>query len=132
MKIPTHGDKALMSKRHAEYINLFNANCDLPHPKPHHVLVEELKRWEKINFDASSSSSKHNLFSSSKHNNSNNASKISGSGQSSDNDHDLVAIEQEHKNYLQSHKNDFDYLINQIKQKKNKNISAENSEMTGN
>jgi len=132
LNIPSHGDKALLSKRHAEFINLYNANCDLPHPKPHHLLVEELKRWEKINFDTSSPSSKHNLFSSSRHNGSSNGVKISGSNQNSDNDHDLVDIEQEHKNYLQSHKNDFDYLINQIKQKKNKNKSKDNSETNDN
>lgn len=94
--------------------------------------MEELKRWEKINFDTSSPSSKHNLFSTSRHNNSSNGVKISGSSQNSDNDHDLVDIEQEHKNYLQSHKDDFDYLINQIKQKKNKNKSKDNSETNGN
>jgi len=125
LKIPSNGDKSLMSKRHAEYINLYNANCDLEHPKSHQKLVEELKRWEKINFENTSPFAKHNLypklFSSSKNDNHNNSNlSHSGSSQNSENDNDLAEYEQERKKYLENHKNDFDYLINQIKKRKNK------------
>ncbi|ORX61126.1 hypothetical protein BCR36DRAFT_315413 [Piromyces finnis] len=130
LKIPSHGDKILMQKRHAEYVNIFNANCDLDHPKSHQRLVEELKRWEKINFETSSPFSKHNSFPksffSSRHNNGHNIS--ANSSGSSQNDIDLEEINKEHQSYLQSHKSDFDYLIKQIKKREKKKDSSEDKE----
>ncbi|OUM59667.1 hypothetical protein PIROE2DRAFT_14719 [Piromyces sp. E2] len=137
LKIPSHGDKTLMQKRHAEYVNLFNANCDLEHPKSHQRLVEELKRWEKINFETSSPFSKHNpypkLFFSSKHGgshnngNNNNHGSLNLSG-TSQNDTDLEEIDKERQQYLQSHKTDFYYLINQIKKRGNKKDKSDNTD----
>ncbi|OCT45391.1 Postreplication repair E3 ubiquitin-protein ligase rad18 [Cladophialophora carrionii] len=44
--IPNHGSKDLMRRRHTEWVNLWNANCDstTPDSKPH--LLRELKVWE--------------------------------------------------------------------------------------
>jgi len=127
-----------MQKRHAEFVNLFNANCDLEHPKSHQRLVEELKRWEKINFEITSPFSKHNpypkLFFSSKHNNHNNHNTHHGSinlSGSSQNDADLEELDKERQQYLQSHKSDFDYLISQIKKRGGKKGSSENTDAMG-
>ncbi|KAG0344448.1 E3 ubiquitin-protein ligase rad18 [Podila humilis] len=45
--IPSHGDKQLMQKRHAEYLTLYNANCDSTRPKPNSQLLKSLDSWEQ-------------------------------------------------------------------------------------
>ncbi|ORX99446.1 hypothetical protein K493DRAFT_335740 [Basidiobolus meristosporus CBS 931.73] len=46
--IPSHGDKAAMQRRHTEYLNLYNANCDSTNLKSTATLLKELRNWEKI------------------------------------------------------------------------------------
>ncbi|KAG9300613.1 hypothetical protein G9A89_005213 [Geosiphon pyriformis] len=46
--LPEHGDKAIMSKRHGEFINRYNANVDATNPKSTHELISDLKNWEKV------------------------------------------------------------------------------------
>lgn len=45
--IPDWGSRALLQRRHTEWMNLWNANCDSRNPKPKRELLNELKIWEK-------------------------------------------------------------------------------------
>src|SRR5436190_20525569 len=45
--IPEWGGKPLLQKRHTEWVNLWNANCDSREPKPKRKLLEELDIWER-------------------------------------------------------------------------------------
>lgn len=45
--IPDWGQKQLLQRRHTEWMNLWNANCDSKHPKPKRVLLQELDIWER-------------------------------------------------------------------------------------
>jgi E3 ubiquitin-protein ligase RAD18 len=44
--IPNHGSKDLMRRRHTEWVNLWNANCDSTQPVSKRDLLRELKVWE--------------------------------------------------------------------------------------
>lgn len=44
--IPTEGSKDLMKRRHTEWVNLWNANCDSQNPKSRMQLLRELRIWE--------------------------------------------------------------------------------------
>ena len=44
--IPNHGSKDLMRRRHTEWVNLWNANCDSSQPVTKANLLRELKVWE--------------------------------------------------------------------------------------
>ncbi|KAF9431647.1 E3 ubiquitin-protein ligase rad18 [Entomortierella beljakovae] len=43
----THGDKQLMQKRHAEYVTIFNANCDATRPQTNAQLMKSMEIWER-------------------------------------------------------------------------------------
>jgi E3 ubiquitin-protein ligase RAD18 len=45
--IPNWGPKQLMIKRHTEWVNLWNANCDSKHPRSERDLLRELDQWER-------------------------------------------------------------------------------------
>lgn len=45
--IPNHGSKELMRKRHTEWVNLWNANCDSSHPRTKRDLLKDLDTWER-------------------------------------------------------------------------------------
>ncbi|KAI1304278.1 E3 ubiquitin-protein ligase rad18 [Mortierella claussenii] len=45
--IPSHGDKELMRKRHAEYVTIYNANCDATRPQSPAQLMKALEVWER-------------------------------------------------------------------------------------
>ncbi|KAK5133725.1 hypothetical protein LTR08_007479 [Meristemomyces frigidus] len=45
--IPGWGSKQLMVKRHTEWVNLSNANCDSSHPRTKRELLRELDTWER-------------------------------------------------------------------------------------
>ncbi|KAK3824890.1 MAG: hypothetical protein J3Q66DRAFT_97266 [Benniella sp.] len=47
--LATNGDKQLMMKRHAEYVTIFNANCDATRPQTTAQLMKAMERWERIN-----------------------------------------------------------------------------------
>jgi len=38
-----------MMKRHAEYVTIFNANCDATRPQTTAQLMKAMERWERIN-----------------------------------------------------------------------------------
>ncbi|KAH9833614.1 Postreplication repair E3 ubiquitin-protein ligase rad18 [Teratosphaeria destructans] len=45
--IPTSGSKQLMVRRHTEWVNIWNANCDSNNPRPKRELLRELDAWER-------------------------------------------------------------------------------------
>ncbi|ODH40325.1 DNA repair protein rad18 [Paracoccidioides brasiliensis] len=45
--IPEWGPKPLLQKRHTEWMNIWNANCDSRVPKPKRELLRELDIWER-------------------------------------------------------------------------------------
>ena len=45
--IPNHGPKPLLIKRHTEWVNLVNANCDSSRPRTKRELLNELDIWER-------------------------------------------------------------------------------------
>lgn len=45
--IPSGGSKDLLMRRHTEWVNLVNANCDSLKPKTKRELVHELELWDK-------------------------------------------------------------------------------------
>ncbi|KAJ5506698.1 Zinc finger, RING-type [Penicillium expansum] len=45
--IPDWGQKQLLQRRHTEWMNLWNANCDSKHPKSKRILLQELEIWER-------------------------------------------------------------------------------------
>lgn len=45
--ISSQGPKLFLQKRHTEWVNLWNANCDSRDPKPKRKLLEELDMWER-------------------------------------------------------------------------------------
>ncbi|KAL4939300.1 Postreplication repair E3 ubiquitin-protein ligase rad18 [Aspergillus oleicola] len=45
--IPNWGPRPLLQKRHTEWMNLWNANCDSITPKPKRDLLRELEIWER-------------------------------------------------------------------------------------
>ncbi|KAJ5677949.1 Postreplication repair E3 ubiquitin-protein ligase rad18 [Penicillium maclennaniae] len=45
--IPEWGNRSLLQRRHTEWMNLWNANCDSRNPKSKKELLKELTIWEK-------------------------------------------------------------------------------------
>ncbi|PGH02455.1 DNA repair protein rad18 [Blastomyces parvus] len=45
--IPDWGPKPLLQRRHTEWMNIWNANCDSKVPKPKRELLRELDTWER-------------------------------------------------------------------------------------
>ncbi|KAK0311506.1 E3 ubiquitin-protein ligase rad18 [Friedmanniomyces endolithicus] len=45
--IPGWGSKQLMIRRHTEWVNLWNADCDSDHPRPKRDLLQDLETWER-------------------------------------------------------------------------------------
>lgn len=45
--IPSAGSKQLMVKRHKEWVNIWNANCDSNRPRGKRELLQELDGWER-------------------------------------------------------------------------------------
>ena len=45
--IPNTGSKLLLQRRHTEWLNLWNANCDSRHSRPKRDLLRDLDTWER-------------------------------------------------------------------------------------
>ncbi|KAF2754517.1 DNA repair protein rad18 [Pseudovirgaria hyperparasitica] len=45
--IPAWGPKQLLARRHTEWINLWNSNCDSSRPRKKSELLRELDQWER-------------------------------------------------------------------------------------
>ena len=48
LSLPTHGNKALLSARHKEYVNLYNANIDRRNPLSQQALLKQIREWEVV------------------------------------------------------------------------------------
>lgn len=47
MGIPSGGSKALLIRRHTEWVNLVNANCDSSRPRTKRELLRDLAEWDR-------------------------------------------------------------------------------------
>ena len=47
LKIPSWGPRALLQRRHSEWVALWNANCDSKKPRSERALLRELDAWER-------------------------------------------------------------------------------------
>jgi E3 ubiquitin-protein ligase RAD18 len=47
IRIPSHGSKPLMQKRHMEWMSLWNASCDSSNPQTKQELLRELENWDR-------------------------------------------------------------------------------------
>lgn len=47
MGIPSGGPKALLIRRHTEWVNLVNANCDSSRPRTKRELLHDLAEWDR-------------------------------------------------------------------------------------
>ncbi|EME40683.1 hypothetical protein DOTSEDRAFT_46986, partial [Dothistroma septosporum NZE10] len=45
--LPAWGTKLLMTTRHKEWVNIWNANCDSNHPRSRRTLLHDLDVWER-------------------------------------------------------------------------------------
>lgn len=45
--IPSWGQRKLMIRRHTEWVNIWNANCDSKNPRSERELLRELDQWER-------------------------------------------------------------------------------------
>lgn len=45
--IPDWGHRPILQRRHTEWVNLWNANCDAKYPKSKRELLHELDVWER-------------------------------------------------------------------------------------
>ena len=45
--IPSFGNKQLMERRHKEWLDLVNANCDSDKPRSKQALLKDLEVWER-------------------------------------------------------------------------------------
>lgn len=45
--IPNGGPKALLIRRHTEWVNLVNSNCDSSKPKTKRELLQDLESWDR-------------------------------------------------------------------------------------
>ena len=41
------GSKSLLERRHTEWVNIWNANCDSSRPRPRRELLQDLDTWER-------------------------------------------------------------------------------------
>lgn len=47
LSIPSLGSKSLLIRRHTEWVNLWNANCDSSRPRSKRDLLQDLDVWER-------------------------------------------------------------------------------------
>lgn len=57
--IPASGSKQLMVRRHIEWVNIWNANCDSQHPRTKKELLRDLDIWERTQGGKAPSNSGH-------------------------------------------------------------------------
>jgi E3 ubiquitin-protein ligase RAD18 len=103
--IPNWGDKQLLIRRHKEWVNLWNANCDSPQQRSKQKLLQELELWERT--QGGNASSTQNV--------SNNTASI-------------MSKEFDGSAWSASHNDDFQKLIAQARQKAKASKAAEKTE----
>ena len=111
--IPSGGPRPLLIKRHTEWVNLVNSNCDSSRPRTKRELLSELDTWER--------SQGRNILNGLGGNETNSVMRK---------DFDSAA-------WASSHNNDFQHLIAKARQKvkaksaEETQVNGENSENTG-
>ncbi|KAF1990899.1 DNA repair protein rad18 [Aulographum hederae CBS 113979] len=55
LSIPASGNHQQMARRHTEWANLYNANCDSSHPRNRTELLRDLNAWERAQGQAHTS-----------------------------------------------------------------------------
>lgn len=96
--ISSQGPKLLLQKRHTEWVNLWNANCDSKEPKPKKKLLEELDVWERTQ-GRQIVQSMHSA---------------TGGGQGMG----VMAKDFDSESWMRGNKNDFDELVRRAREKK--------------
>ena len=96
--ISTQGPKLILQKRHAEWVNLWNANCDSRDPKSKKRLLEELTVWEKTQGRQILQG----------------INAASGGGQGTG----VMAKDFDGESWMKGNKNDFDNLVRRAREKK--------------
>ena len=106
--IPDQGTREALKKRHTEWMNLWNANCDSAKPRPKRELLRELDSWERTQ----------------------NRQNVQGNG--------IMAKEFDRDGWVKEHNGDFEGLIKQAKEKarlakemREKTAKEEDNEKTG-
>jgi E3 ubiquitin-protein ligase RAD18 len=87
--IPNSGPRKLLERRHTEWRNLWNANCDSSRPRTRRELLKDLDRWERTQ----------------------------GAG-SKDNNSKVMEKDFDGSGWAKSHKSDFDELIANARRKR--------------
>jgi E3 ubiquitin-protein ligase RAD18 len=103
--ISSQGPKLLLQKRHTEWVNLWNANCDSRDPKPKRRLLEELDVWERTQGRQISQV----------------MNAAAGGGQGTG----VMAKDFDGESWMRSNKNDFEELVRRAREKKARAPSAE-------
>jgi len=106
--IPTLGSKPLLIRRHTEWVNLWNANCDSSKPRTKRELLHDLDIWEKTQGG--------------------NAPSTQGSSGSAG---AIMAKDFDGSAWSASHGNDFQRLIAQARQKTAASSSSTGAEERG-
>ena len=101
--IPNDGSRAMMEKRHIEWVNLVNANCDSRHPLSRKELLNQLQLWG----------------------NSQNSTAIfrPKSGE------DVMQKDFDHQNWSTKHNTDFQQLIANARAKNKASIGADKKDL---
>lgn len=102
--IPNWGSKDLMKRRHIEWLNIYNSNCDADESvrRPKRQLVKELEEWENTQ-----------------------------GGRADNRESRIMKKDFDGSGYAKSHKSDFDDLIAQARKKRAATKSEEKKETNG-
>lgn len=102
--IPSWGSKDLMKRRHIEWLNIHNSNCDADESvrKPKRQLVKELEEWENTQ-----------------------------GGKADSRESKVMRKDFDGSGYAKSHKSDFDDLIAQARRKRAASKSNDKRETNG-
>ena len=106
--IPSWGAKPLLIRRHTEWVNLWNANCDSSKPRTKRDLLRDLDMWEKTQGGDALSAQ---------------GSSASGGA--------IMAKDFDGSAWSASHGNDFQRLIAQARQKTAASSSSKDAEERG-
>ncbi|KZF23233.1 DNA repair protein rad18 [Xylona heveae TC161] len=107
--IPAWGPKPLLERRHTEWVNLWNANCDSSRPKTKKELLNELDLWERTQGGYASGGAGSSLIK--------NSSIGGGGGGGGGNT--VMRKDFDGAGWAASHSTDFQQLISEAKRKRN-------------
>ncbi|XP_069499575.1 E3 ubiquitin-protein ligase RAD18 isoform X2 [Ambystoma mexicanum] len=103
--LSSHGTKQQLIKRHVEFVHMFNAQCDSLNPKSAAEIVKEIEQNEKIRAQLQTKRGENSLTFSK--------------------DQSEQEIEGIHSDYRQKHKNEFQFLVDQVKNRRKKAVKIE-------